>query len=87
LKIAIVWGLGIILTVAFVAIVFAARGRHSDQRTDDRWPLYAKKLLNEREQVLYWRLMSAFPDCIILAQVSLAQLLAFEKGSQNRQAR
>ena len=51
-----------------------------------RWPLYARELLNGREQMLYWRLVKAFPDHIVFAQVSLSQLLGIEKGAHERQA-
>jgi len=50
------------------------------------WPVYAKRLLGEREQVLYWRLVAAFPKHVVLAQVSLSQLLGVQKGTTNRQA-
>jgi very-short-patch-repair endonuclease len=43
-------------------------------------------VLGEREQVLYWRLVGAFPKHVVLAQVSLSQLLGVQKGTSNRQA-
>jgi len=86
LKLSVALGLGVILAAILVAGFLLASRKRIDRRADDRWPLYAKRLLNEREQVLYWRLVSAFPDYVVLAQVSLSQLLAFEKGSQKRQA-
>lgn len=38
-------------------------------------PVTAKQLLNRPEQVLYGRLVRAFPGHIVLAQVALSQLL------------
>lgn len=44
------------------------------------WPFYAKKPLTQPEQVLYHRLVAAMPDCIVLAQVQLSQVLGVKKG-------
>jgi very-short-patch-repair endonuclease len=44
-----------------------------------------KTVLGEREQVLYWRLVTAFPDRVVLAQVALSQVLGIEKGAKQRQ--
>ena len=45
------------------------------------WPFYAKKPLSHPEQVLYFLLVQALPDHIILAQVQLSRLLGVKKGS------
>lgn len=47
---------------------------------DTEWPYYAKKLLSQPEQVLYHRLVDAFPEHIILAQVQLSRALGVKKG-------
>ena len=44
------------------------------------WPVYAKRVLTPNEQNCYHRLRSAFPDHIVLAQVSMSQLLGIKKG-------
>lgn len=67
-------------------VVFMAIRRRAPGDESARWPLYAKRLLSEREQVFYWRLGNAFPDAVVLAQVALSQLLGIEKNSANRQA-
>jgi hypothetical protein len=48
---------------------------------DDRWPLFAKPLLTEQEQLLYQRLVALYPDHIVVAQVALSQLLAVKPGT------
>ncbi|MBF4991342.1 DUF2726 domain-containing protein [Methylophilus sp. QUAN] len=44
------------------------------------WPFYAKKPLSPPEQILYFRLLEALPDYIILAQVQLSRFLGVKKG-------
>ncbi len=44
------------------------------------WPFYAKKPLSEPEQVLYYRLVEAMPECMVLAQVQLSRILGVKKG-------
>lgn len=81
-----VWIVGFALfLVLAVSIMRVLKGRPADGTTG-RAPLYAKKLLNDKEQVLYWRLVSTFPDHVVLAQVALSQLLGVEKGTEGRQA-
>ena len=43
-------------------------------------PVTAKQLLSRPEQLLYGRLVRAFPGHIILAQVALSQLLVVTRG-------
>ena len=47
---------------------------------DDIWPFYAKKPLSPPEQILYFRLVEALPDYIVLAQVQLSRFLGVKKG-------
>lgn len=81
--------MGWIVAASMVLIVVVA-GLSALARTNRRiggpWPVYAKRLLGEREQVLYWRLVAAFPNHVVLAQVALSQLLGVEKGTTHRQA-
>lgn len=46
----------------------------------DIWPFYAKKPLSPAEQILYFRLVEALPDYIVLAQVQLSRFLGVKKG-------
>jgi len=73
-----------LLAVGFVAAkkaglldrLLTARGASN---TND-WPVYARRVLNPNEQKCFHRLRAAFPDHIVLAQVSLSQLLGVKKG-------
>jgi hypothetical protein len=66
--------------VLAIAVMRALKSR-PDGTDGSRAPLYAKKVLNDKEQVIYWRLVSTFPDHVILAQVALSQLLGVEIGN------
>jgi len=44
------------------------------------WPVFPKKVLTPVEQQLYQRLIRAFPDHVVLAQVSFSQLVGVKKG-------
>jgi very-short-patch-repair endonuclease len=48
---------------------------------EETWPFYARKPLSEPEQILYFRLINALPDHIVLAQVQLSRLLGVKKGN------
>lgn len=84
-------GTALVLLI-LVAIVVAAKkagllepllAPGSDSKAES-WPLYAKRLLTVNEQKCYHRLRSAFPDHVVLAQVSLSQLLGVKKGQGGR---
>jgi very-short-patch-repair endonuclease len=49
------------------------------------WPLKPKPVLSIPEQKLYWRLVEALPDSVVLAQVQLSRMLQIE-ATQGRQA-
>jgi hypothetical protein len=53
---------------------------------EDPWPVAAKKLLTEREQALYQRLLSLYPDHKIFIQVALSQLVDVDRKHPDRQA-
>jgi hypothetical protein len=46
----------------------------------EHWPVFPKKVLTPVEQQLYQRLIRAFPEHVVLAQVSLSQLVGVRKG-------
>ena len=69
----------VVLAVLAVAFVVLKR-RASSGDGDAPWPFYAKKPLSQPEQVLYHRLVAAMPECIVLAQVQLSQVLGVKKG-------
>ena len=77
-------GLIILLLVVVVAVVvFLAflKAKGQGGIGDQAWPFYAKKPLSQPEQVLYFRLVQALPEHIILAQVQLSRLLGVKKGN------
>lgn len=49
-------------------------------RQDEVWPYYAKRPLSHVEQILYYRLIQALPQHMVLAQVSLSRLLGVQRG-------
>jgi hypothetical protein len=70
-----------LLVLAALAIAFLVlKSRASSGAGDAQWPFYAKKPLSQPEQVLYHRLVAAMPECIVLAQVQLSQVLGVKKG-------
>lgn len=72
----------IILLIVIITIILLIikQIKNKDQK-DQIWPFYAKKLLSQPEQILYFRLIKALPEHIILAQVQLSQILGVKKGN------
>lgn len=76
--------MSVILIIAVIAVLVTLARLKTKSRNDyyDKpWPFYAKKPLSSPEQVLYFRLVEALPNHIILAQVQLSRLLGVEKGN------
>ena len=65
----------IVAVLAIAVITLILRSRRSE--SDGTWPFFAKK----PEQILYFRLMKALPDHIVLAQVQLSRMLGVKKGN------
>jgi Protein of unknown function (DUF2726) len=65
----------VLLLLALLAKKFVS-GRHEP----NEWPFYAKKPLTQPEQVLYWRLVKALPDHMVLAQVQCSRVLGVKRG-------
>lgn len=75
--------IGLILLLLVFAVVTAVLRRFSrstDRSAEDAWPVYARRVLSQPEQILYQRLIRAFPQYVILAQVSLPAFLGVKKG-------
>jgi very-short-patch-repair endonuclease len=66
-----------LIAVGVVSVLAKSRGS-SDTGP---WPYYAKRPLSAVEQVLYFRLVKALPERIVLAQVGLSRLLGVKKGN------
>ena len=77
--------LNLLLMVLFIVVVVALLGiikaKSGSAIGNEVWPFYAKKPLSQPEQVLYFRLVEALPEHIILAQVQLSRLLGVKKGN------
>lgn len=73
----------VLLLVVVAVVVFLAflKAKGQGGIGDQAWPFYAKKPLSQPEQVLYFRLVQALPEHIILAQVQLSRLLGVKKGN------
>ncbi len=69
-----------VAVLAVVVVAFFLLKRLASRGDDTPWPFYAKKPLSQPEQVLYHRLVAALPECIVLAQVQLSQVLGVKKG-------
>lgn len=69
----------LILIVATI-IAFLKVKSKDDTESSDYWPFYAKKPLSAPEQILYFRLIEALPEHIVLAQVQLSRFLGVKKG-------
>ena len=80
--------LAVVLMLLVAGIVLAAlRKRQAGEggKVPVTWPVYAKRVLSQPEQVLYQRLIRAFPEHVVLAQVALPAFLGVKKG-ENFQA-
>jgi very-short-patch-repair endonuclease len=71
----------LLILLVFFAVIILLTFKNKKNTIDDKtWPYFAKKPLSQPEQILYHRLVSALPECIILAQVQLSQVLGVKKG-------
>ncbi len=72
----------LLIVIAAVIVLFAVlKTKSRSGAGDEVWPFFAKKPLSQPEQVLYFRLIQALPEHIILAQVQLSRLLGVKKGN------
>lgn len=73
----------IVCGVALAVAVLYAMTQINPKRGDDGgpWPFYSRTVLSPPEQVLYFRLCSALPQQVILAQVGLSRVLGVKKGN------
>jgi DNA polymerase/3'-5' exonuclease PolX len=75
----------LLVVIVIVVAVLAAKKAKSNQVESGEWPFYQCKPLSAPEQVLYFRLVKALPEHIILGQVQLSRILKVKKGN-NAQA-
>lgn len=74
--------LAVVILVIFAVLVMKKAKPAGDT---EEWPFYQRKPLSAPEQILYFRLVKALPDHIVLGQVQLSRLLGVKKGN-NAQA-
>ncbi len=73
----------LLLLVSAVATLVRALMRSA--RDSRRWPFMQQRPLTRPEQVLYFRLVDALPDHVVLAQVQLSRFLRVRKGRNHRE--
>jgi hypothetical protein len=77
----------ILLIVLVIGVLWVLRAASAGKAAQDEvWQLEAKPVLSEPEQMLFQRLVAAYPDYIVLAQVALSQLLKVKPGTSNRES-
>ena len=67
-----------ILVMGAIKILIKVMIRKSKDK--EIWPYYVKKPITKTELILYYRLVNALPDKIILSQVQLSRVLGVKKG-------
>jgi very-short-patch-repair endonuclease len=75
------WVILAAVVVAIALVVTALMIKTRGAGLDGEWPFYAKRPLSAPEQVLYFRLVKALPEHIVLAQVQLSRFMGVKKGS------
>jgi hypothetical protein len=74
------WLIAVVVLIAVASLVAAALRRAKPGDAEGSWPFFPKKPLSPPEQVLYFRLLRALPEHIVLAQVQLSRILGVRKG-------
>jgi very-short-patch-repair endonuclease len=77
--------MGSILMLLIVVVVIVGlavlKAKSQGGAGDEVWPFYPKNLLSQPEQALYFQLIQASPEHIVLAQVQLSRLLGVKNGN------
>jgi very-short-patch-repair endonuclease len=74
----------VVLAVAVLFVLGFLASLKKRETAARGWPVFAKQLLSEREQVLFGRLARALPGHRVLAQVALSQMVGVKKGANYR---
>ena len=69
-----------VLLLLVSAVITLVRALMRSARDSRRWPFVQQRPLTRPEQVLYFRLVDALPDHVVLAQVQLSRFLRVRKG-------
>lgn len=77
----------VIVLIAVIAVFVVAKPKKKNANAGiaqiGESSLYAKRPLSDPEQTLYWNLLSAFPDKLVLPQVSFSRFL-YTKGESKK---
>ena len=73
----------LLAVIAAIAVVIV-KIKSPNRPGDEAWPFYAKEVLSQPEQLLYFRLVQALPDHMVLAQVQLSRFLRVKKGNNHQ---
>lgn len=74
---------GIVILIIIISIVvgiFRSKSKTPKDESKEAWPFFPKPPMSRPEQVLYFRLVKALPEQIVLAQVQLSRILGVKKG-------
>ncbi len=77
-------GLVLLLLVAAGVGVSLWLKQKGAEKATEAWPFYAKRPLSNPEQALYFRLVEALPDHLVLAQVQLSRFLGVKQGHDHQ---
>lgn len=72
----------IILLMGIIVTLIVKKRAGKKDIPSENLPYYAKKVMSKPEQVLYYKLIEALPDHIVLAQVQLSRFLGVKKDYQ-----
>jgi hypothetical protein len=70
----------IVIVLLGIALTEIKLRKFSDKEKKNLPYFKKKNILNEKEQVLFHRLIEAMPNCFVLAQVRLADIVGVRKG-------
>ena len=64
-------------------LLFTVKQKNANElpNDDSPWPFYAKRPLTRPEQVMYFRLVEALPEYVVLPQVGLSRFIGVKKGN------
>lgn len=75
-----------VVVLSLLGLFLTMQGRRKAGPDDQPWPYQARRVMTDREQVLYHRLREALPDCLIFTQVQLSQVISVKYRTKNPQA-
>ena len=78
----------VLIAVVALALLSAIKLKQDKAKAgpdDQPWPYQARRIMTDREQVLYHRLREALPDCLIFTQVQLSQVISVKYRAKNPQ--